>query len=177
MTPVSLLPNNRRFVQAAWVVPDLEAAIMDWVRSMGVGPFFTIQRPQMENAVYRGKLGRSPLCAAALAQAGDLQIELVSQLDDEPSIFRDLVPAGKTGFHHMAIYSHKYDDDIAAYKQAGAEIAYIAPGNQICWMDTSPKLGFMVEIMSANPTFEAYIEKIKSAAENWDGKDPIRKLA
>lgn len=174
MTP--LLPSSRHFVQAAWVVPDLEAAIMHWVKTAGVGPFFTIRRRREDGAVYRGRPAQTPNCVAALAQAGDLQIELVCQLDDEQSIFRDLVPAGRTGFHHMAIYSHQYGEDIAAYERAGAERAYVAPGNQICWMDTSPELGFMVEIMSANPVFDGFFARIRSAAENWDGRDPIREL-
>src|SRR3546814_14515689 len=76
----------------------------------------------------------------------------------------------------MAIYSYQYGEDIAAYEQAGAERAYVAPGNQICWMDTSPELGFMVEIMSANPVFDGFFAKMKAAAENWDGRVPIREL-
>src|SRR3546814_4220293 len=43
--------SSRHFVQAAWVVPDLEVAIMHWVRTAGVGPFFTIQRPKGDGAV------------------------------------------------------------------------------------------------------------------------------
>src|SRR3546814_1766460 len=116
----------------------------------------------------------SDVCLSVLA--GDLQIELVCQRDDEPSIFRQLVPAGKTGFHHMAIYSYQYGEDIAAYEQAGAERAYVAPGNQICWMDALPELGFMVEIMSAHPVFDGFFAKIKTPAEHWDGTCPNREL-
>src|SRR3546814_12296558 len=77
----------------------------------------------------------------------------------------------------MAIYSYQYGEDIAAYEQAGAERAYVAPGTQSCWMDTSPELGFMVEIMSANPVFDGFFAKIRAAADNWVGREPIRELA
>src|SRR3546814_11516654 len=66
----SMLPSSRHFVQAAWVVPDLEVAIMHWDRTAGGGPFFTIQRPKGDGAVYRGIPAQQPNCVAALARAG-----------------------------------------------------------------------------------------------------------
>ena len=34
------LPTQRRIIQNAWVVPDIEQACLKWVEEMGVGPFF-----------------------------------------------------------------------------------------------------------------------------------------
>ena len=33
-------PTDRTVFQNAWVVDDVEATCMKWVREMGVGPFF-----------------------------------------------------------------------------------------------------------------------------------------
>src|SRR3546814_5926258 len=84
----SMLPSSRHFVQAAWVVPDLEVAIMHWVRTAGVGPFFTIQRPKGDGAVYRGSPAQTPNCVAALAQEGDLQIRSEEHTSELQSLMR-----------------------------------------------------------------------------------------
>src|SRR3546814_20532069 len=72
---------------------------------------------------------------AAMAQAGDMQIELVCQNDEQPSFWRDVVPAGQSGLHHMALYCQNYDADLAAYTDAGIEVAFsgLMMGNRECW--------------------------------------------
>jgi hypothetical protein len=37
-----------------------------------------------------------------------------------------------------------------------------------------PTLGFMVELVEANPVADMVFGKFREAAENWDGKDPVR---
>src|SRR5437588_12532485 len=100
--------RNRNFMQFCWVVPDLHAAMASWTKSSGVGPFFYFDNVPVVDPVYRGKTGPVPAITAAIAQAGDVQIELVAQESDEPSIWRELVPKGKTGFHHAALYCKDY---------------------------------------------------------------------
>ena len=34
------LPTQRRIIQSAWVVRNIEQACLKWVEEMGVGPFF-----------------------------------------------------------------------------------------------------------------------------------------
>src|SRR3546814_16573859 len=59
-----------------------------------------------------------------MAQAVDMQIERVCQNDEQPSFWRDVVPAGQSGLHHMALYCQNYDADLAAYTDAGIEVAF-----------------------------------------------------
>ena len=47
--------QNRRFMQHCWVVDDLDAAVDDWVRRTGVGPFHMFGEVSVENALHRGK--------------------------------------------------------------------------------------------------------------------------
>jgi hypothetical protein len=170
---------DRRFMQFCWVVPDLEAAMAAWTNSAGVGPFFFFENVTYDTAIYRGKPWEPVKFKAAIAQAGDVQIELVCQLDDRPSMFRDIVPAGKSGFHHAALYCADYDASLAAYTNAGAEVAFsgLMMGSPVCWVDTSATLGFMVELITANPIAESIFGQIRAAGQNWDGKDPVRTLS
>ena len=102
MHPSPIFPD-KRFMQMCWVVTDIHAAIATWTRSTGVGPFFFFENVTFEDGRYRGKPAQMADHKAAIAQAGDIQIELVCQTDDTPSIWRDVVPKGKASFHHAAL--------------------------------------------------------------------------
>ena len=166
-------------MQLCWVVPDLHAAMKAWTVSAGVGPFFLFEELRFENARYRGEPAEFPDVTAAIAQAGEVQIELVCQNDDRPSVFRDLVPSGRAGFHHTALYCSDYDANLAAYRDAGAEVAFegLMMGSRTCWVDTAPTLGFMVELIDSNPVADSIFAQFRNAAENWDGSDPVRTLS
>lgn len=165
-------------MQLCWVVPDLHAAMDAWSRTAGVGPFFFFESVPFEAPVHRGRPAQPAHITAAMAQAGDLQIELVCQHDDHPSVFRDMFAAGQGGFHHAALYCQDYDASLAAYAEAGAELAFscLMMGSRTCWLDTTPTLGFMVELIEANPTADAVFAQFRAAAEAWDGRDPVRTL-
>ena len=170
---------DKDFMQLCWVVPDLDAAMAGWTQTTGIGPFFYFERVTFENAIYRGKPSEFPNVSAAIAQAGPLQIELVCQNDDRPSIFREVVPAGKTGFHHVALYCTDYDRHVKTYAKAGSEVAFggLMMGSRTCWVDTLRTLGFMVELIEANPIAESVFAQFRAAAENWDGSRPVRTLS
>lgn len=170
--------SDTRFMQFAWVVPDVRAAAAEWTRSTGVGPFFLFEHVGWDNPVYRGKPWETLDITAAIAQAGNVQIELISQNAEGRSMFRDVVPAGGSGLHHMALYCSDYDATLRAYKETGAELIFsgLMMGFPVCWVEPKPSLGFMIELITANPVADAVFGQFRAAAENWDGKNPLRTL-
>jgi len=176
MSP-SYLPT-RDYMQMAWVVPDLEAAIDTWVRKAGVGPFFVFDAAEFGNPVYRGKPAITPNTAAAMAYSGNMQIELISPLDDKPSYWTDRTPRGRTALHHVAVNSTNYEADLAFFMDQGVEVAFsgLMMGYPVCWIDTMDTLGFMMELMTPNPVANSVFAQIKAPSIDWDGRDPIRKL-
>jgi hypothetical protein len=174
---MSYLPS-RDYMQICWVVPDLHAAIEHWARQAGVGPFFVFDDVAYENGVYRGRPWTPVKFHAAIAQAGAMQIELVTQLEEGPSMFRELVPAGQSRLHHMSTYTHDFEADLDHYRRAGAEVVFtgLVKGAPVCWLDTVKTLGFMTELITANPLKEQVFARFREAAETWDGGDPIRRL-
>jgi hypothetical protein len=169
---------NRAFMQVCWVVPDLEVAIQSWARSAGVGPFFWFDDIGARNGRHRGRPADFPTSTAAIAYAGDLQIELVCQENDEPGAFRDLFPRGHHGLHHMALICDDYEAERDNYLEAGAELAYEATilDSRTCWVDTSPTLGFMVELLERSRARDRGFAAMRAAAEHWDGKNPITRF-
>lgn len=169
---------DKRFMQMCWAVPDVKVAMESWTRSTGVGPFFYFESVPFEAPHYYGKPCDAVPVKAGMAHAGDIQIEVMAQDNDSPSFIHDVVPYGKTGLHHMALYCKDYDANLAAYLDAGAKVAFniIMMGSRTCWLDTTAELGFMIELIEANPTADYVFGQFREAAQNWDGKDPVRTL-
>jgi len=170
--------RNRQYMQLCWVVTDLEAAMDHWIKTSGAGPFFVFGEVHFTESNYRGTPMDIAPMRAAMGQFGDTQIELVQPLGDDRGIWSDLVPFGQSGFHHTGLYCEDYEAQRDAYVAAGCEVAFegLMMGAKTCYIDTSPQLGFMTEMITANPVAQQVFGAIRSASEGWDGKDPIRSL-
>lgn len=166
---------NRSVIQNAYVVTDIEAAMQRWTDVFGVGPWFHNPDVRVDDARYRGEETTFGF-AGALAQAGDVQLELIQPLDDQPSCYRDLYPAGTEGFHHVAVFADDFDREIARYRSQGFAIAFsgVSRGMRFGYVDTSPALGFMVEVLEDVPSIKERFAAIAEAGRTWDGTDPIR---
>lgn len=170
--------RNKHYMQLCWVVPDLEAAIDHWVGTSGAGPFFVFEDVHFTESHYRGQPADIPPHRAAIGQFGETQIELICPIGDAPGIWNEVVPSGSFGFHHTALYCEDYDAQKAAYMAAGAELAFegLMMGAKTCYLDTVTSLGFMTELITANPVAESVFGEFRKAAQGWDGSDPIRRL-
>ena len=69
--------------QMGYVVRDIESAMRHWIDFCGVGPFFYVDRLPLINFQYQGQSG-DPHLSIALANSGDVQVELIQQKDDTP---------------------------------------------------------------------------------------------
>lgn len=166
---------NRRIIQNSWVVPDIHAAMQQWIESAGIGPFFLVEGLTIEKQRHRGRPTDIDV-SFALAQAGEVQVELVCQHNDAPSAYRDTVPPGVTAFHHVAYYCEDYDQDLEAFTRGGTEVAFSGSfgGKRFAYLDTSQRLGAMVELIEASDAQAEFFGRIRRAAAEWDGRDPVR---
>ena len=168
-----LLKNGQRVIQNGYVVDKLEPAMEQWL-ALGVGPFIRID-VDLEDGDYRGT--REPIRARfGLAQAGDLQIELIEPLGDRPSAYRDSVAPGVTALHHIMVTTTDYDGDMAALRSGGIAIANEADlgGTRFAYADTRELIGCMFEIVEDGEGIRSINSAVEQAAKDWDGSDPIR---
>jgi len=168
---------SRHFMQIAFMVEDLDAACMNWVRTTGIGPFLKVPHVVLAEYGYRGERREGLDFSVALAQSGGIQIELVEQHNDAPSAYRDTIAKGQGGFHHLAVYTPDYDATYAEYTGKGFASAVDGTfGNmRFSYIDTSAAIGCMVELIEEDPDQTDFFKRIAAAAEGWDGvTDPIR---
>lgn len=164
--------------QYAWVVPDLAAGIRYWSEVLGVGPFYTneVDSRELRRFRYRGGAGELRM-RVAWAQGREGQIELLQVLSSAPNVYHELVPPGRTGFHHVGIWTDDYAHDLAVIGEAGYRPAMeLEAGGKVCYVDTSAANGSMLEVIERGPRILGLFELIRQAAEAWDGERPMRSL-
>lgn len=171
MNPV--LPGVVR--QIGYVVPDLDDAIAGWLQ-MGVGPWFVI-RGLPQEVTYRGEPCAVTL-SLALANSGDLQIELIQQADATPSIFTEFLAATGGGFHQLAYWTDEFDTTMARLADTDwPQVWSSGEGEGVRFAYFEPPAGSaIVEIMELTESSAGMAAYVRQEALEWDGSDPIREL-
>jgi hypothetical protein len=158
-----------------YVYSDIDAALTHWTKVLGVGPFILF-RPFDAPVNYRGKKTTIKL-AVALAMWGDLLIELISPLDEKPSIYSEFLKSGNQGLHHIGTLCKNYNGIIENLDQANvSKLQYGEFGTtRYAYFDTVGKFpGTMAEIIDGTEEFMDLLGKCKKVSETWDGTDPVR---
>lgn len=167
-----------RFFQMGFVVDDIVATAHRWAEVHGVGPFHVLPAREVE-CTHRGVATTVDLQIAA-AQAGPVQIELIHQRDDRPSVFREPTFAGPCGFHQVCTVTEDYAGTLAGYAAKGYEVACEIPGTRgapsVAYVDTFVDFGFYTEVVGSTPLFLEQLAAISATCATWDGTDPVREL-
>lgn len=167
-----------QIMQMAYVPADFDAALDHWTRVVGAGPFFALEHVRLEDVRYRGAPS-DPDFSMALGYWGDMQIELIRQHNDAPSIYKSWRDQGLEGLHHVCMLV----DDVAAARAVcegvGAVVAQegrVAGGGGVIYVDTGGGPGTMVEILQPGPGTRELFAMMREAARGWDGSQPLRRL-
>jgi len=167
-----------RFFQLGFVVDDLVAAAHRWASVFGVGPFHVLPARAVAGT-YRGTPTTIDI-QVAVAQAGPVQIELIQDRSDRPSVFADMGDMGRAGFHQVCTVVDDYDTTLAAYADQGYEVACEIPGTRgapsVAYVDTFADFGFFTEVVPAIPAFLEQLQRVADTCASWDGTDPVRRL-
>ena len=162
-------------IQNAYVVADVEAAVQRVHNLWGLGPFFVRRNFVLENVTYRGAPSALEI-SVAYVQSGEIMVELVSQLSDEPSAFSDVFARGEEGFHHVAVAMDDHDRQVKHYTDLGFEVVTelsTPEGRGASYIDTRSALGHMVEVYKVNDSLRELYARVRNAAINWDREQLI----
>jgi len=173
--PPGILPGPIR--QNGYVVRDLRAAIDGWLHA-GVGPWLLLPHLTQAGSRYRGQ-PTEPVVSIAFANSGDLQVELIEQEDDSPSIYREFLDAGGEGFHHLAWWAEDYDATARAATAAGWSDVHSGNAGgfaQFAYFDQGGTTSTVIEVMELTDATRWMATTVRQAAKQWDGSDPVRNL-
>lgn len=168
--------DDYRFFQLGFVVDDLVAAACRWVAAHGIGPFHLLPVVEQQ-VVVRGEPAPVTI-QVGVAQAGPVQIELIQQHCDRPSIFGEWTADGGRPLHQLATVTPDYDGRKAHLSSLGYELAAESTDARfrIAYFDTVADFGFYTEVVEETPGFLVQLERISRTCASWDGADPVRLL-
>lgn len=168
-------------MQLGFVVPDLEQAARHWA-ALGIGPFFLLEHISFAQCFFKGR----PLSidmSVAVGQWGEVQVELIKQYDDTPSIYTTTECSARGGLQHLGVMTDSVAKSLQQLAPRGIQPIQhgsTANGIQFAYVDTDAQAGAfpgcMIELIERGPAIEGFFKLVKDAAAGWDGRDPIRRL-
>ena len=164
--------------QLGYVVPDIEAAMDYWAKTLGVGPWFYAPRVPVEKFHYKGEPS-SPITSVALANSGPVQVELIQQRNDAPTMYRDFVKAKGSGLQHVAYWTQSFDADMAMLTARGFKVGMggeVGARGRFVYFETEYHPGSVIELSEVEGPKGKMFDLIRNAAVGWDGKDPVRQF-
>jgi Glyoxalase/Bleomycin resistance protein/Dioxygenase superfamily len=163
-----------RFFQLGFVVSDLVQAANRWATVHGVGPFHLI--PVVEQQlVVQGKPAPVSI-QVGIAQVGPVQIELIQQHCNRPSIYRHWSQDGNRPFHQLATLTPDYDGKKREFESHGYQLAAESPNGsfRVGYFDTLADFGFYTEVVERTGDLLKRWESVSRTCASWDGSDPVR---
>ncbi|MEQ8483785.1 MAG: VOC family protein [Pseudomonadales bacterium] len=170
------MPSRSGPVQIAYFVTDIRASARRFSERFGAGPFYVIDRIELESATHRGQ-PCGFVHSSAYGQWGDVMVELVQQDDDGPSPFRDLFAPGQEGLHHLAFFVPDLERAIDDHERLGMPLATRArtrTGVAFAFVDATATLGHLIELYEPGEALEGFYRLVREAALGWDGREPLR---
>lgn len=175
---MSMLFGSAR--QVGYVVRDIEKAMAHWSRTLGVGPWFYKEDVGTTEFSYYSRPSRLPRLSIALANSGALQIELIQQRDDAPSLYLDSLQRGGEGAQHLAYWTEdRFDAGVRHLLAMGyveGHSGRMGLRGRFAYFVHPELPSGMFELSEMRGGKGEYFREIRRAAEGWDGEAPIRRI-
>lgn len=154
--------------QIGYYVESIEESAKAFADMLGAGPFVDLGSSEPASLLYRGKES-SMRSRCAVGQLGNMQIELIEVLTDEPDVYKEL---GHYGLHHLCIWSDDVDKVVTDFRALDVEPAMemvSGQGLKVAYLDARELLGSFIEV---NAPIDQLWQGVKALAENADENTP-----
>ncbi|MGY0541515.1 zinc-binding dehydrogenase [Nocardioides sp. YJ-D4] len=177
-TPNTVAGMFGSIAQIGYVVRDIEASMQGFIAA-GIGPWFFLKGVKPGDFTYRGQPS-DMVMDVAVANSGDIQIELITPVNDAPSMYADFLASGHEGVQHLAYWSDDfqglYDRALAAGFTVRQEGRIGGEDGRFAYLETEHHPGTVVEISDVGGSKKLIFDLIKLAATNWDGSNPVQEI-
>ncbi|WP_193046997.1 VOC family protein [Mycolicibacterium baixiangningiae] len=162
--------------QFGYVVDDFDRALQGWLAA-GVGPWFVL-RDLAQHGSYRGAPCDVTL-SIGMTNIGDMQVEVIAQDDDVPSVYTEFLAGGAGGFHQLAWWVDDFEAALHSAEAAGWPVVWSGGddgGVRFAYVEPTAGPATIYEITERTEVLDGMDAMIRGAAAAWDGADPIRVL-
>ena len=158
--------------QIGYVVTDLEAAARRWTDTIGIGPWRMFEPAPITSFMYNGEPSDVEV-GIAMAYMGDMQIELIQQYNDAPSMYLEQLNTYGEGAQHVCFYPSDYDAALAAAVNAGMTIGQEGEIWGVHFAYARGDGGRVIAFAAISDQMRAGRQATVERDAGWDGADPI----
>lgn len=138
--------------------------------------------PETRNTIYRGKPSNDRY-RLALTFLGGTYLEMIQPMDDEPSIFNEVLAKRGEGFHNVSpqlssLSGASFDERCLEMERRGLKLAMnneVVGLGRAAFYDALDTIGGFVEVFEAGESY-SMIPTVADLHLSWDGRAPIRKM-
>ena len=162
--------------QLGYLCRDIETSMQRWIDKAELGPFIWYKNLSLP-MVYQGEPSTVQM-HVAIAYRGDLQIELIEQLNDAPSPYKTFFDKNRMGLHHIAYVTDDMDAALQAAGDKGYEIIATidAVVGRYAYFQDPAMPETLYEFLELTPDIENYWKDCIARAKDWDGSEPVTVL-
>ena len=174
--PISIAQLGE-IMQMAYVPRDFEQALKFWTKTLGAGPFYSFEHVKLDRIRYRGQPVEIDF-SIMLGYWGDMQIELVKQHNDAPSIFKTWHDEDRDGLHHVCMLFDDIDRARDLCNRAGLQVvqdALLPGGGEVVYVDCGSGPASLLEILKPAPGTAEFFG-MREGHRTWVGSDPVRRV-
>ena len=170
-------PDFGPIMQHGYVVNDVTETAQYWAEKIGVGPFYLIEHIAIDQYYYRGAHTELEL-KLGFAYWGNIQIELIQQLNEAPTLYSEAAKNEAGKLNHCAtivenldslLETHNLNDQIIQIGQMPTGLKYI-------YLDQFLPGGYHLELIEAQESTLMAFKGMEAVAKHWDGNKLIRPM-
>jgi len=166
-------------MQMGFVVDDFDGPIKHWTEKLNVGPFFILEHLDLKDFHYKGNKSNIDF-SVAISFSGDMQIELIKQHCDTPSIYNEYSEIKRGDLHHICRLTPDINNDIKILENQGYKNIQDGEtedgGIKFAYLDAQENYGSILELAELAEENLVLTEAMKNASKNWDKKASTMEL-
>ena len=160
-----------------YVVEDLETGVAWAVETLGAGPFLAIEHMRFDEVTYLD----APAAfdhSSAFGSWGPILVQRTVVHDARPDGLRRALDGDGAGIGHVAWLADSLEQETQRLETAGLRRFHTGRTGpaSAAWFN-GPGLGHHVEVLQRSEPLLAFYARVRAAAQDWDGSDPIRHVA
>ncbi len=101
---------------------------------------------------------------------------MIQQNDDTPSLYQEFLAEGGSGLHHWCFFTDSYSAHYQQCIDRGLSIGHegtFGDDTHFAYFRASSHVGTMLELAELSPATSGLFEALRTAARDWDGKNPL----
>lgn len=166
--------------QQGYIVEDVATAVRDWAERVGAGPFYVLDRLEMDNYSYRGV--KAPVTMRlAFGYWGPIQIELIQPLGSGTSLYSDAVKTSAGQLNHCATLIEGDLDELLAkhgLEERIIQAGHMPTGLKFVYLENYLPDGSHLELIQATDQARQGFQGMQAIHAAWDSSgDPVRDIA